>query len=360
VSCPHRFALWLAGTPPSEKDDEGQALLYAKGFEHESAVLERLEQTRKEAAVRIPTQGIRLDERIRLTRQAMEDGSALIYQGALATGRWIGFPDFLVREGSCDSRNYRPEDAKLSRIAKHHHVLQIGVYAELLKRTTGAPIRKGVIHTSAEEAEIFDLTQTEYVTAQLMRRLDEFAALESRSTRALRCPACATCEYKSRCENEWRERDSPIFVAGLRIGQMLKLEAAGIQTMSELAKVGHGIRVKGIGEETLPKLAAQARLQKGAEMSGAHCVEVLPVQGGRGFALLPPPNPGDLFLDLEGDPFYPGGLEYLIGLLGPLDDSGERVYRSFWAHGPEEEKTAFQDVMTLIFATTAAHKLGLS
>ena len=34
----------------------------------------------------------------------------------------------------------------------------------------------------------------------------------------------------------------------------------------------------------------------------------------RGLAALPEPSPGDLFLDLEGDPYVDGGLEYLFGV----------------------------------------------
>ena len=60
--------------------------------------------------------------------------------------------------------------------------------------------------------------------------------------------------------------------------------------------------------------------------------ELLEPEERRGFALLPAPSPGDLFFDIEGDPFWRAGrgLEYLFGVLGATD--GERASRPFWAH----------------------------
>jgi hypothetical protein len=46
---------------------------------------------------------------------------------------------------------------------------------------------------------------------------------------------------------------------------------------------------------------------------------------------LPQPSPGDLFLDLEGDPFAgKNGREYLFGLVS-LSDAGQPVYQARWA-----------------------------
>ena len=62
-----------------------------------------------------------------------------------------------------------------------------------------------------------------------------------------------------------------------------------------------------------------------------------------GFARLPEPRPGDLFFDMESDPFYEGeGLEYLFGVTRIED--GEPVFRAFWAHDRREEKTRVRGV----------------
>ena len=53
-------------------------------------------------------------------------------------------------------------------------------------------------------------------------------------------------------------------------------------------------------------------------------------------------RPGDLFLDLEGDPYVgERGLEYLFGLVS-LDAEGAPVYVCEWATGPAEERAAFE------------------
>src|SRR5579862_4597047 len=76
--------------------------------------------------------------------------------------------------------------------------------------------------------------------------------------------------------------------------------------------------------------------------------KVLALESLVGLSLLPSPSPEDLFLDLEGDPFWQADrkLEYLFGLLWQEgDDIG---YRSFWAHDPGEERRAFEDVIDFI------------
>src|SRR5581483_7980312 len=58
-----------------------------------------------------------------------------------------------------------------------------------------------------------------------------------------------------------------------------------------------------------------------------------------GLARLPAPSPGDVFLDLEADPFVgENGLEYLFGYV----TSTERSYQADWALTPEQEKRAFE------------------
>lgn len=178
-----------------------------------------------------------------------------------------------------------------------------------------------------------------------MRQFEAFADLTVRQTRALPCGACAQCAYKPRCETEWREADSPTFVAGLRTDQLLKLEKAGVKTLTDLAALDPSTRVPGIGAETLPKLIAQARLQKAATASGTHTVELLPLEPGRGFALLPRPAAGDLFFDMEGYPHVPDGLEYLFGLYGPVAADSPDAFKGFWAHDRAAEKVAFQQLM---------------
>nr|MDP9019789.1 TM0106 family RecB-like putative nuclease [Actinomycetota bacterium] len=80
----------------------------------------------------------------------------------------------------------------------------------------------------------------------------------------------------------------------------------------------------------------------------------LPPEDDRGLASLPSPSPGDLFFDIEGDPWAgDGGLEYLFGVVGPGPHGGGPVYTGLWAHSSPEEKAAFEAFVDLVVARLA-------
>ncbi|MEQ1693835.1 MAG: TM0106 family RecB-like putative nuclease, partial [Gemmatimonas sp.] len=71
----------------------------------------------------------------------------------------------------------------------------------------------------------------------------------------------------------------------------------------------------------------------------------------KGLCRLPEPSTGDLFLDLEGDPFAAeGGREYLWGLV-----AADGSYRSRWAFSERDERSAFEWVMDEIAAALVVH-----
>ena len=78
LGCPHQAALWLAGIKPENVAGTTLQLVRDKGFEHEAAVLARLEKLHGPAE-RIPSEGS-LADRARLTREAIERSATLIYQ----------------------------------------------------------------------------------------------------------------------------------------------------------------------------------------------------------------------------------------------------------------------------------------
>lgn len=353
LGCAHQAALWLDGVKPSGETDPTLELIRNKGFEHEAQVLARLEQTLG-PAVRIPGQGD-LAARIQQTADAIKAGAPLIFQAAVTNEPWQGFPDFLVRKPGAIEQRFDPEDAKLARNAKGEYLLQLGLYAEMLETSFGITVGNGVVHVAAGAPQTFDLRQTRHILKRLMGQFERFAASSSRATRPMPCSACAQCDYQTRCEDEWRQADSPFFVAGLTGAQVAKLEQSGIRTLAALAALPPHSKVDGIGPDTLAKLAAQARLQLKARSEGKHSFEVLPPTRGRGFALLPPPTPHDIYFDMEGDPLLGEGLEYLFGLYGRLGDARDPEFRPFWAHNAAEEKAAFEQVMRLFVDHLAKH-----
>ncbi len=75
-----------------------------------------------------------------------------------------------------------------------------------------------------------------------------------------------------------------------------------------------------------------------------------PIDPERGLATLPQPSPGDLFLDLEGDPYaFDDGLDYLFGIM-----ETDGTFHAFWSKddraefSPAGEQRAFEQVIDFI------------
>jgi uncharacterized protein len=59
-----------------------------------------------------------------------------------------------------------------------------------------------------------------------------------------------------------------------------------------------------------------------------------------------------MFFDMEGDPLFDGGLEYLFGFVHGV--AGEPVFVPFWGHTRDEERRAFEAAMDFIMGGLAA------
>ncbi|HEY3255584.1 MAG TPA: TM0106 family RecB-like putative nuclease, partial [Polyangiaceae bacterium] len=168
---------------------------------------------------------------------------------------------------------------------------------------------------------------------------------------------CGVCSWWKRCEDRRRNDDHLSLVAGITARQRDRLSSAQIARVTELAALDPLRRVDGIAKESLGRVRDQARLQVAGRVAGRPLYELLlDVEPGFGLDRLPQPTPGDLFLDLEGDPFVQGnGLEYLFGLLeqgdaldAPTDDAAPR-YHAHWSKTHAQEKRAFEAVIDRIF-----------
>src|SRR6185295_19368376 len=74
----------------------------------------------------------------------------------------------------------------------------------------------------------------------------------------------------------------------------------------------------------------QARVQREGREAGRALHELLPLREGFGLERLPEPSAGDVFFDLEGDPFVgSAGREYLFGY-AYQDDRGQLTYDHAW------------------------------
>src|SRR5207247_2517362 len=146
---------------------------------------------------------------------------------------------------------------------------------------------------------------------------------------------CGLCDFFELCEKRWEDDDHLSQVAWIRHDQIERLNATGIGTLERLGETAPGTVVDHMAPDTFERLRHQAALQLSARLSGAHRYDLLEPQEKRGLGLLPPPDAGDLFYDIEGDPFWEPGrsLEYLHGM---GDTSGSVT--ALWAHDRESEE----------------------
>ncbi len=339
MGCAHATVLDLAcmrGAGPKPREDtEDAALLQKQGDAHEAAHLERL---RADGRGIVEIDSGNLATNATRTRTALAEGPEVIFQGAFLSGNWGGWSDFLERvdtHSNLGDFSYEVTDTKLKRTPHPKHVLQLVLYSDLLTEIQGvAPQFAHVELGNGERATLRIRDFSAYARAA-RERLESFVADPS-PTRPVPCTDCGLCRWEGHCKSVWTDEDSLFNVANISRTQVKKLEKADVQTLEALSTLDHPVR--GMTEPTLARLVTQARLQH-ARKTGAPDFVLRPPKVGKGFDLLPEPRAGDLFYDIEGDPHFEGGLEYLHGVWAK-----DTEFVKFWAHDHTAEKQAVVDL----------------
>jgi predicted RecB family nuclease len=148
------------------------------------------------------------------------------------------------------------------------------------------------------------------------------------------------CRWRRQCDAKRRDDDDLCLVAGITKANINELKRHDVRTTAALAAVPLPLPWKPDrgAVNSYERIREQARLQVEGRAAGRAIYEVLPVEQGFGLSCLPSPSPGDIFFDLEGDPFIgEGGLEYLFGCAFE-DESGVETYRADWAFSRTDEK----------------------
>jgi uncharacterized protein len=349
VGCTHATTLdmaYLRGTGPKPGEDgEDAALLQKQGDAHEAAHLARLKSGGLQV---VEISRGELVSNAEATREALKNGPDVVFQGAFLSGNWGGWSDFLERvdkPSSLGRFSYEVTDTKLKRRPHPKHVLQLVLYSDLLAEIQS--VAPEFAHVELGDGSRATLRLADYAAyARMARaRLEAFVA-RPEPTRPAPCSDCGLCRWSDHCAEVWEAEDSLFNVANITRGQVKKLEAAGLRTMESLASLDHSIPT--MSEPTRSRLVIQARLQH-ARKTGAPSFELRQPEPGKGFDLLPEPQEGDLFYDIEGDPHYEGGLEYLHGVWF----DGE--FRAFWAHDHAAEARALAELLDFFRARLMAY-----
>jgi predicted RecB family nuclease len=346
LACPHlttlQVAVALEELSRPFRHNPHADLIRRKGEEHEAAYLASLGDDLVQIGK--PWE-IGWDVAAAATEDAMRDGAPVVYQAAFSHDSWRGLADFVVLQ---PDGGYEALDTKLARHARPAHILQLCFYTEQIARIQGRmPEQMHVVNGLGEEESF----RPDDYLAYYRRLRERFLAAVARRADSYPYPVehCGLCEFLDRCRRQWETDDHLTLVAGVSRAQVERLTAHGITTLEGLGDASPETRVRKMRPTTFANLRHQAELQLHWRRSGEHRVDLLPVEPERGFALLPEPNPGDIWLDLEGHPWFEParGLEYLFGWI-ELDEDAQPRYECLWAHDRAEERTAFERLLDTI------------
>ena len=290
---------------------------------------------------------------LQATITAMRAGVDVVYQAALSDDRWAGHADFLRKVRSLSRLgdwSYEVIDTKLARDTRASTILQLCVYSELLAKIQGArPIHMHVV-TPGRDFE------------PLSYRIDDFGAYfrllagqmgtflgDPEATYPERVPHCDYCTWWPDCEKRRRGDDHLCYVAGISRGQIESLRELDVDRLEDLAMLDPVPAPSRGSQSALVRVRDQARAQKVGRDTGKPFYEFRePFDDEHGFALLPEPAEGDVFLDFEGDHFTEGGVqEYLLGYVR-VDACGRMTYTPLWAATPEQERVNFESFIDLV------------
>ena len=329
-------------------------ILRERGLAHEEGYVEHLTS---EGLNVVRIEGAEVsDQAISDTLAAMEDGVEVIVQGALFHDCWVGRADILRRVDGASRFgpwSYEVMDTKLARETKAGTVLQLCLYSELLEKAQGtAPeYMHVVVPWSDFEPQGYRFADYAAYFRQVQHGL--LAAMGDQGTAATYpepVEHCDLCRWRETCEKRRRDDDHLCLVAGISKLQINELKQRGVATLRGLARMPLPLdwRPDRGSPEAYGRVREQARVQFEARETGESTFELLPVEAGFGLSLLPEPSGGDVFFDLEGDPFVgEHGLEYLFGYVS-AGETGDTVYTGEWAISRAEEKRAFENFVDFI------------
>jgi len=361
LGCRHLTQLEMAAArgvlkPPAWYDPAAE-VLRERGMEHELAYLTVLAELGRERWEGDGAEEMTYDRAV----EAMRAGADVIVQAPVEGEGWRGRADVLLRVGrpsSLGAWSYEVTDTKLARDTRAGTILQLCLYSELVGEIQGVLPEWMHVVTPGTEFVPESYRVVEYLAYHRMvkRGLEEAAAAglqgEGEETYPEPGDRCEICRWWSECDKRRRDDDHLSLVAGITSLQRKELVGRGTRTLAGLAGVPLPLewRPERGAVESYERAREQARVQVEGRESGEPVYELLPREPQTGLARLPEASAGDVFFDIEGDPFVGDvGLEYLLGWT-VVGGSGEPEYACLWAASPGEERKAFEEFVDRMLA----------
>jgi len=366
LECSHRLHLeWSVISeliPPAEKENSDELeLLAEQGKIHESKIAEELRSAGTFIDIGKPSFTFEaLTATHERTMKAVADGIETIYQAAFFNGSFMGFADFLIlvkdENGQPVKDNqgrfvYDPVDAKSARSAKRAAVLQVATYAAMMQELGLATPHNvhlwlgGDQKWSASALDLIDLAQ--FFMDRVRNRISSFNSAPA----PLWAPpkeSCARCRWSTQCD-VGRHKDKDLsLIQGIRSSTRSLLVSNGIKTIDQMSTATDEQRPKlprEVSKGTFASLREQAAIQVKGENAPKPIYEIKDVDA---FGLMPESNDGDIWFDMEGDPFANNGagLEYMFGYL--YKEGSQFEFDTFDARDTAQERTAFIDFINYV------------
>ncbi len=358
-----------------------------RGEQHEERYLATLEADGKQVArLKLPAEGWtggrgeRYQHAADETRAAILRGDEVIYQACFFDGTWLGFADFLLRVDPLPGAptpplgwSYEVADTKLARHAKASALLQMCSYVEQLEAIQGVQPEWMHVALGGSKHETASFRVTDYMAYyRTVKHRFEGSVAGQHAWPPATYPDpvnhCDVCRWDEVCRARRRADDHLSLVAGITTRTRTELQGSrNVPTRRALAVLPLPLpALDNTKPPALMRVREQARLQVEGEDEHRPKYELLEhprlADGGlepdKGLLALPEPDPNDLFLDLEGDPFaLDDGIDYLFGIWEPaLTDpvTGGPTFHAIWARDEQgrvthaAERAAFEQAMDLI------------
>jgi uncharacterized protein len=333
-------------------------ILQERGIAHEEAYVQHLKSTGLSV---VSFREFGNDDRlVAETLLAMEGRADVIVQAAFGDDDWFGRVDVLRkvnRPSGLGDWSYEVYDCKLAHETKASTILQLSLYSHLLGSSQGLLPDAMYVVPPGETYEPEQYRVLDYAAYYRYVKSRLKTAVLTYGTGAATYPEptshCEICRWQRECDQERRDDDHLSLVAGINKLQRKQLGIWETTTVADLAgypipiphRPDHGSR------EGYVRVREQARVQVAGRESGRPVHEVLQINEEHGLTLLPEPSPGDMFFDLEGDPFVGlNGREYLFGVALP-----DGQYECRWGLTVAQEKDAFTWFVDSVMARWAQY-----
>lgn len=331
-------------------NDPSLAVLAKRGEEHEAAYVEYL---KKQGLTSIYLK----NQPIESTLDAMKKGIDVLVQAKLEKDTWMGYADILLKipgKSKFGNWSYEVQDTKLAQDTRAATILQLCLYTDLLSDLQGStPWKMWVVKPGTDfPKEDFLYTEFHAYYRLVKQNLEKVISGPAINTYPDPVPQCDICRWWKHCDTRRHKDDHLSLVAGIRSLHIGELQRQKIETLEQFAKEPKALHEKPDrgNIESYESIQKQAKIQLKGRVAKKLLYELLPAEESRGLARLPEPTEGDIYFDIEGDPFFDsGGLEYLLGY-SFKGKSGKTEYTALWGTDRASEKKAFEQFIDFVMS----------